>query len=59
MLALSGDYPVMGHKGLAAPVFDIDSVGLLSLFSEMNEGLRDERRPEPGSTGRTSSSAAS
>lgn len=46
VLALSGDYPATGHKGLAAPVFDIDSVGLLSLFSEMNEGLRDERRPE-------------
>ena len=46
ILALSGDYPVMGHKGLAAPVFDIDSVGLLSLYSEMNDGLRDERRPE-------------
>jgi len=46
VLALSGDYPVMGHKGLAAPVFDIDSVGLLSLFSEMNAGLRDERKPD-------------
>jgi methylenetetrahydrofolate reductase (NADPH) len=46
VLALSGDYPVTGHKGLAAPVFDIDSVGLISLFSEMNEGLRDERRPD-------------
>jgi methylenetetrahydrofolate reductase (NADPH) len=46
VLALSGDYPVTGHRGLAAPVFDIDSVGLLSLFSQMNEGLRDERRPE-------------
>ena len=46
VLALSGDYPVTGHRGLAAPVFDIDSVGLLSLFSEMNEGLPDERKPE-------------
>jgi methylenetetrahydrofolate reductase (NADH) len=46
VLALSGDYPVMGHKGLAAPVFDIDSVGLLSLFSEMNAGLRDTRKPD-------------
>jgi len=46
VLALSGDYPVMGHRGLAAPVFDIDSVGLLSLFAEMNGGLRDERRPD-------------
>ena len=46
VLALSGDYPVTGHRGLAAPVFDIDSVGLLSLFAEMNEGLPDERRPD-------------
>ena len=46
VLALSGDYPVTGHKGLAAPVFDIDSVGLLSLFAEMNDGLQDERKPE-------------
>jgi methylenetetrahydrofolate reductase (NADPH) len=46
VLALSGDYPVTGHRGLAAPVFDTDSVGLLNLFSEMNEGLRDERRPD-------------
>src|SRR3954462_5400388 len=44
VLALSGDYPVTGPRGLAARVFDIDSVGLLSLFSEMNEGLPDERR---------------
>src|SRR5436190_11020246 len=46
VLALSGDYPVAGHKGLAAPVFDIDSVGLLSLFAEMNEGLPDTRHPD-------------
>lgn len=44
VLALSGDYPVMGHKGLAAPVFDLDSVGLISLYAEMNEGLHDEVR---------------
>ena len=43
VLALSGDYPVTGHRGLAAPVFDVDSVGLLSLLADMNEGLRDER----------------
>ena len=46
ILALSGDYPVSGHKGLAAPVFDIDSVGLLSLFAEMNQGLPDARKPD-------------
>jgi methylenetetrahydrofolate reductase (NADPH) len=46
VLALSGDYPIMGHRGLAAPVFDIDSVGLISLFAQMNAGLPDERRPD-------------
>ena len=45
VLALSGDYPITGHRGLAAPVFDIDSVGLINLFTEMNAGLPDERRP--------------
>ena len=46
VLALSGDYPVTGHKGLAAPVFDIDSVGLLSLYSDLNNGIPDERKPD-------------
>ena len=45
VLALSGDYPVTGHLGQAAPVFDLDSVGLLDLFSAMNAGLPDRRRP--------------
>ena len=45
ILALSGDFPVTGHRGLAAPVFDIDSVGLLRLLADMNTGLRDERSP--------------
>lgn len=42
ILAMSGDYPTMGHKGLSAPVFDIDSVGLLQLFADMNEGLLED-----------------
>jgi methylenetetrahydrofolate reductase (NADPH) len=46
VLALSGDYSRQGHRGAPAPVFDIDSVGLLKLFSEMNQGLPDQRRPE-------------
>jgi methylenetetrahydrofolate reductase (NADPH) len=45
ILALSGDYPVTGYEGLAAPVFDIDSVGLLNLYSAMNAGLADARNP--------------
>ena len=44
VLALSGDYPVTGHRGAAEPVFDLDSVGLLALLSAMNEGLPDARR---------------
>src|SRR6201994_330540 len=40
VLALSGDYPLAGYGGTAAPVFDIDSVGLLKLYSDMNAGLR-------------------
>jgi methylenetetrahydrofolate reductase (NADPH) len=42
VLALSGDYPVSGRKGAAAPVFDIDSVGLLRMFSDLNAGLDDD-----------------
>ena len=43
ILALSGDYPSPGYEGMARPSFDIDSVGLLSMYSEMNRGLFDER----------------
>ncbi|MFP5229573.1 MAG: methylenetetrahydrofolate reductase C-terminal domain-containing protein [Acidobacteriota bacterium] len=39
ILAMTGDYPVGGSEGLAKPVFDIDSVGLISLLSRMNHGL--------------------
>ncbi len=35
VLALSGDYPVTGYQGGAAPVFDVDSIGLLKMLSEM------------------------
>ena len=40
ILALSGDYPIDGYEGLAGGVFDIDSVGLLKMLSDMNEGLQ-------------------
>jgi len=36
VLAVTGDYPVEGYGGLSRPVFDIDSVGLLKLYSEMD-----------------------
>jgi methylenetetrahydrofolate reductase (NADPH) len=41
ILALTGDYPKPGYGGMARPSFDIDSVGLLSMYSDMNRGLRD------------------
>jgi len=39
ILAMTGDYPVAGNDGLAKPVFDIDSVGLISMLHKMNQGL--------------------
>jgi methylenetetrahydrofolate reductase (NADPH) len=33
VLAVSGDYPVAGTESVTAPVFDIDSVGLLHLYA--------------------------
>jgi methylenetetrahydrofolate reductase (NADPH) len=39
ILAMTGDYPVSGNEGLAKPVFDIDSVGLISMLDKMNQGF--------------------
>jgi len=39
ILAMTGDYPVAGNGGMAKPVFDIDSVGLIAMLRQMNEGL--------------------
>ncbi len=39
VLAMTGDYPIGGVEGMAKPVFDIDSVGLISLLSMMNRGM--------------------
>jgi methylenetetrahydrofolate reductase (NADPH) len=43
VLALTGDYPMAGPEGLAKPVFDIDSVGLLHVIQRMNNGLEVKR----------------
>ena len=37
ILALTGDYSGKGFGGQSAPVFDLDSVNLLRLFTRMNE----------------------
>lgn len=43
ILALSGDYPATGYHGNAKPVFDIDSVALLTMLDEMNRGFSRPR----------------
>ena len=51
ILALSGDYPAAGYHGRGKPVFDIDSVGLLTMLDEMNRGLsRPKLRPSGAGT---------
>jgi methylenetetrahydrofolate reductase (NADPH) len=47
ILAMTGDFPVAGNGGTAKPVFDIDSVALVSLLRHMNEGL-DPNDPRGG-----------
>ena len=49
LLALTGDYPAAGFQGRAQPVFDLDSVSLVSMLRSMNEGLevtRPNGKPE-------------
>lgn len=48
ILALSGDYPAAGYHGQGKPVFDIDSIGLLTMLDEMNRGFA---RPKVGRNG--------
>ncbi len=43
ILALTGDYPVAGFQGQALPVFDLDSVSLVSMLHTLNEGLEITR----------------
>jgi methylenetetrahydrofolate reductase (NADH) len=43
ILALTGDYPVAGNEGVAKPVFDIDSVGLISMLNKMNQGYDNKQ----------------
>jgi methylenetetrahydrofolate reductase (NADPH) len=39
VVAMTGDYPRAGYGGQAAPVFDLDSVSLVTLLHTMNQGL--------------------
>jgi methylenetetrahydrofolate reductase (NADPH) len=46
ILAMTGDYPVAGDEGMAKPVFDLDSVGLIAMLNKMNRGF--EYRQQQG-----------
>ncbi len=49
LLVMTGDFPLYGFEGKAKPVYDIDSVQLLRLISQMNEGrCIDDRAPGGG-----------
>jgi methylenetetrahydrofolate reductase (NADPH) len=50
ILAMTGDYPLYGFEGKSKPVFDLDSVQLLHLVSQMNEGLEINGRAPGGGT---------
>jgi methylenetetrahydrofolate reductase (NADPH) len=39
ILSLTGDFPTAGYRGTALPVFDLDSVSLITLLRDMNAGL--------------------
>ncbi|MBF0430359.1 MAG: methylenetetrahydrofolate reductase [Fibrobacteria bacterium] len=45
ILALSGDYTDQGFSGLAAPVFDLDSVSLLCMLRKLNKKARSNDYP--------------
>ena len=38
LLAMTGDFPLYGFEGKAKPVYDLDSIQLLRLISQMNAG---------------------
>ncbi len=52
ILAMTGDYPAGGNGGRAKPVFDLDSVGLIALLEQMNQGLDIHAGPARGSGAR-------
>ncbi|MCS7150272.1 MAG: methylenetetrahydrofolate reductase C-terminal domain-containing protein [Caldimicrobium sp.] len=47
LLVLTGDYPFYGYMGKAKPVFDLDSVQLLQMITQMERGI-DLPKEAPG-----------
>ncbi len=50
VLALTGDFPALGDHPDAVPVYDLDSVQLLSVISRLNEGFDMVGNPLTGKT---------
>ncbi len=50
LLAMTGDYPLSGNEGAPKPVFDLDSVGLISMLNTMNNGFDDPRNSSRNET---------
>ncbi|HVP80547.1 MAG TPA: methylenetetrahydrofolate reductase C-terminal domain-containing protein [Thermodesulfobacteriota bacterium] len=49
LLVMTGDFPLYGFEGKAKPVFDLDSIQLLHLIHQMNQGLEiDGKAPGGG-----------
>ncbi len=44
ILALSGDHPEMGDHAGATAVFDVDSIGLIKIIRELNQGIFSENK---------------
>ncbi len=60
VLAVTGDYPVEGYRGLSRPVFDLDSVGLLQMYTQLNQELggASGAAGHSGSTGASATTGA-
>ena len=51
LLCMTGDYPVTGYTSRPRPVFDLDSVTLVQMITEMNKGMAyPGRKGEPVAT---------
>ena len=49
LLVMTGDFPLYGFEGKAKPVFDLDSIQLIHLIQQMNQGLEiDGKAPGGG-----------
>jgi methylenetetrahydrofolate reductase (NADPH) len=48
LLVMTGDFPLYGFEGKAKPVYDLDSVQLTHLISQMNQGICIEEKAPGG-----------